>query len=126
MAIPSSSIEEQKPGGSLMPAGLTDTLTRGELADLVRFLSELGKIGPYAVGQGSRRSAAGRSLQPAGASSTALIRTSLDAVVQNPGALPGSHSTPRSPAASHPTSCRPFPGQDRAARGRAAHRARGV
>ena len=32
-----------------MPAGLTDTLTRGELVDLVRFLSELGKIGPYAV-----------------------------------------------------------------------------
>ena len=49
VSIPSSSIEEQKPGGSLMPAGLTDTLTRGELADLVRFLSELGKIGPYAV-----------------------------------------------------------------------------
>ena len=34
-----------------MPAGLTDTLTRGELVDLVRFLSELGKIGPYAVGK---------------------------------------------------------------------------
>ena len=34
-----------------MPAGLTDTLTRDELVDLVRFLSELGKIGPYSVGQ---------------------------------------------------------------------------
>ena len=30
-----------------MPDGLTDTLTRGELLDLARFLSELGK-GPYA------------------------------------------------------------------------------
>jgi len=49
VSIPASSIEEQKPGGSLMPAGLTEPLTRGELADLVRFLSELGKIGPYSV-----------------------------------------------------------------------------
>jgi len=30
--------------------GLTDTLTRGELIDLVRFLSELGKVGPYSIG----------------------------------------------------------------------------
>ena len=36
-------------GGSLMPDGLTDVLTRGELLDLVRFLSELGKVGPYSV-----------------------------------------------------------------------------
>jgi putative heme-binding domain-containing protein len=50
-AIPLTAIEEQKPGGSLMPAGLTEPLTRGELADLVRFLSELGKVGPYSVGK---------------------------------------------------------------------------
>jgi putative heme-binding domain-containing protein len=49
VAIPLSSIDEQKVGGSLMPAGLTDPLTRGELVDLVRFLSELGKVGPYSV-----------------------------------------------------------------------------
>ncbi len=36
--------------GSLMPAGLTEALTRPELIDLVRFLSQLGKIGPYSVG----------------------------------------------------------------------------
>ena len=46
VAIPLSSIEEQKTAGSLMPAGLTDGLTRPELIDLVRFLSQLGKIGP--------------------------------------------------------------------------------
>jgi hypothetical protein len=34
-----------------MPDGTVDTLTRQELVDLVRFLSELGKVGPYAVGQ---------------------------------------------------------------------------
>jgi putative heme-binding domain-containing protein len=50
IAIPLSAIEEQKPGGSLMPNGLADLLTRGELIDLVRFLSELGKVGsPYAT-----------------------------------------------------------------------------
>jgi putative heme-binding domain-containing protein len=50
IAIPIKDIEERTQGGSLMPDGLTDTLTRGELLDLVRFLSELGKVGPYAIG----------------------------------------------------------------------------
>ncbi len=31
-----------------MPDGLADQLTRQEFVDLVRFLSELGKVGPYA------------------------------------------------------------------------------
>jgi putative heme-binding domain-containing protein len=51
VAIPVKDIEEQAQGRSLMPDGLTDTLTRGELLDLVRFLSELGKVGPYSVGR---------------------------------------------------------------------------
>jgi putative heme-binding domain-containing protein len=42
-------IEERSMGGSLMPDGLTDTLTRPEFVDLVRFLSELGKVGSYSV-----------------------------------------------------------------------------
>ncbi len=50
VAIPLGNVEEQKPGGSLMPTGLIDPLTRGELVDLVRFLSLLGKTDtPYAV-----------------------------------------------------------------------------
>jgi putative heme-binding domain-containing protein len=49
--IPAAEIEDQKNGGSLMPAGQTDALTRTELVDLIRFLSELGKVGPYAVGK---------------------------------------------------------------------------
>jgi putative heme-binding domain-containing protein len=49
--IPLNSIEEQKTGGSIMPIGLTDSLTRGELLDLVRFLSLLGKTdGPLVAG----------------------------------------------------------------------------
>ncbi len=36
-------IEEEAPGTSLMPAGLVDSLSREELADLVRYLSSLGR-----------------------------------------------------------------------------------
>ena len=41
--IPTADIDEESAGTSLMPAGLTDGLSREELADLVRYLSELGK-----------------------------------------------------------------------------------
>lgn len=51
LVIPLDSIEAKRDGGSMMPAGLTDSLTRSELVDLVRFLSELGKVGPYSIGQ---------------------------------------------------------------------------
>ncbi len=37
-----------------MPQGLTMFLTRSELIDLARFVSELGKPGPYAVQQAKR------------------------------------------------------------------------
>jgi putative heme-binding domain-containing protein len=47
--VPAASIEDQKPGGSLMPKGLANLMTRAEFVDLVRFLSELGKPGPYAI-----------------------------------------------------------------------------
>ncbi|MBA4189309.1 MAG: sorbosone dehydrogenase [Planctomycetaceae bacterium] len=41
-------IAERGETKSIMPEGLTDTLTKQEFADLTRFLSELGKVGPYA------------------------------------------------------------------------------
>lgn len=47
--IPVDTIEDQKPGGSLMPKGLVNLMTHGEFVDLIRFLSELGKPGPYAI-----------------------------------------------------------------------------
>jgi len=51
VSIPLNSIEEQKTGGSIMPIGLTESLTTGELLDLVRFLSLLGKTdSPYVIG----------------------------------------------------------------------------
>ena len=51
--VPAASIEDQKPGGSLMPKGLANLMTRAEFLDLVRFLSELGKPGPYAIRAGA-------------------------------------------------------------------------
>jgi putative heme-binding domain-containing protein len=49
IAIPIPTIKSRRPGGSLMPSGLADPLTHGEFVDLLRFLSELGKPGAYAV-----------------------------------------------------------------------------
>jgi putative heme-binding domain-containing protein len=49
VSIPVKDIAEKGNTRSLMPDGLADSLTRQEFADLVRFLSELGKVGgPYA------------------------------------------------------------------------------
>ncbi|HZK81246.1 MAG TPA: HEAT repeat domain-containing protein, partial [Humisphaera sp.] len=49
MTIPIASIKLQKDVGSLMPTGLADALTHQEFLDLIRFLAELGKPGPYAL-----------------------------------------------------------------------------
>lgn len=48
-SVPTADVEEQKPGGSLMPRGLVNLMTHAEFVDLLRFLSELGKPGPYAI-----------------------------------------------------------------------------
>jgi len=53
ISIPIKNIETRKIGGSLMPAGLVDFLTEGERLDLFRFLSELGKPGPFDATKGS-------------------------------------------------------------------------
>jgi putative heme-binding domain-containing protein len=49
IVVKTEDIEEKKLGGSLMPNGLDQALSDGDLADLVRFLSELGKPGPFGV-----------------------------------------------------------------------------
>ncbi len=83
LVIPLSSIDEQKSSGSLMPNGLVDALTRAELVDLVRFLSELGKLGPYAIAPQVR--VARRWEVAAGATSaTALAATSPPAATWTP------------------------------------------
>lgn len=47
LTIPVDQIKAQKQVGSLMPNGLADYLTHQELLDLVKFLSQLGKPGPF-------------------------------------------------------------------------------
>jgi putative heme-binding domain-containing protein len=49
VTIPIDSIDEENEGRSLMPEGLIDELSRQDLVDLVRFLSELGKA-EFAIG----------------------------------------------------------------------------
>ena len=52
ITLAKSDIEGIKDSRSLMPDGAVDALTKTELADLVRFLSELGKVGgQFTVGQ---------------------------------------------------------------------------
>jgi len=46
--IPTADIDEEGNGKSLMPEGVTRILTQAEMLDLVRFVSELGKPGPFA------------------------------------------------------------------------------
>ncbi len=73
--IPLNKIDEQSPGTSLMPVGLVDKLTRPELVDLVRFLTELGKPGPYAATT-ARIVRRWETLQPTEQSYKRLTRTS--------------------------------------------------
>jgi putative heme-binding domain-containing protein len=47
--VAASDVKRKRNIGSLMPDGLVDALTQAEVRDLIRFLSELGKPGPYRV-----------------------------------------------------------------------------
>jgi putative heme-binding domain-containing protein len=53
VSVAKSNIQKRTIGGSLMPAGLVDTLNENDQADLYRFLSELGKPGPYDASKGN-------------------------------------------------------------------------
>ncbi len=81
--IPLDTIDEQANGGSLMPVGLIDPLTRGELLDVVRFLSELGKVGPYSIGK-ARIVRRWQTLALDPAQTTVLKGKSVEELVQNP------------------------------------------
>jgi putative heme-binding domain-containing protein len=50
--IDKQQIADRRESRSLMPDGLVDVLTRDELIDLVAFLSQLGKVGEFAVPMG--------------------------------------------------------------------------
>lgn len=76
ITVPRSEIEEIGQGLSLMPEGQVDTLTDGEIAALVRFLSELGRTPEYTI---SRRQLARtwRVMRPTPEAAYRLRRTSF-------------------------------------------------
>jgi putative heme-binding domain-containing protein len=86
LTIPLKSIEEKSQGMSLMPAGLVDNLTRAELVDLVRFMTELGKVGPYQL-KPSRTVRRWEAFVPTQQSMELLRRSRLGMVASNHGAL---------------------------------------
>jgi putative heme-binding domain-containing protein len=83
VTIAKGSIEERADGRSLMPDGAVDILTRAELVDLVRFLSELGKVGPYSIGQ-ARVARRFEALVASSEAYTRLARTSFDTAAIDP------------------------------------------
>jgi putative heme-binding domain-containing protein len=86
VTIARDTIEERKLGGSLMPEGLADALTRSELVDLVRFLSELGKVGPYAVSKAAV-ARTWQALEPTEAAFEILSSTSFASAARADAAL---------------------------------------
>jgi putative heme-binding domain-containing protein len=53
VAVPKNNVANKRIGGSLMPAGLIDSLSEQEQGDLYRFMSELGKPGRYDASKGN-------------------------------------------------------------------------
>lgn len=49
VTVPTADIDDEAEGKSLMPQGLTKFLTHEEVLDLTKFVSELGKPGPYGL-----------------------------------------------------------------------------
>jgi putative heme-binding domain-containing protein len=53
VSVAKNNIGKRTVGGSIMPAGLIDGLNEQEQADLYRFLSELGRPGPFDASKGN-------------------------------------------------------------------------
>jgi putative heme-binding domain-containing protein len=87
VVIPANQIDSKENSKkSLMPDGLADSLTRGELVDLVRFLSELGKVGPYSVSQ-ARLVRRWQVLEPTREADSLLVSTSHASAAGNNSSL---------------------------------------
>jgi putative heme-binding domain-containing protein len=78
IVIPLGDIKSQRDGGSIMPSGLTDSLTHGEFVDLIRFLTELGK-GKYAAAGGQAVARRWRVVDPPLPEAAAIAPDRLDA-----------------------------------------------
>ncbi|MBX3438561.1 MAG: HEAT repeat domain-containing protein, partial [Planctomycetaceae bacterium] len=81
-AVPLDSIELRQEGVSLMPAGLTEKLTRAELVNLVSFLKALGRVPEFTVGTG-RVARKWQVLQPTEAAAIRLRRIGDGAIADN-------------------------------------------
>jgi putative heme-binding domain-containing protein len=87
IVIPIKEIDEKAIGKvSLMPEGLTDTLTRAEMLDLVRFLSELGKSERWSVGR-TRVARRWEVLRPTKAAYDVYFRQGVGLLATNPAGL---------------------------------------
>ena len=75
--IPDEEVIDESEGTSLMPEGVVDGLTQEELVHLVTFLSRLGKVGDYAIGN-RRFVRSWQSLTWTQAAHRRLNRTSFD------------------------------------------------
>jgi putative heme-binding domain-containing protein len=53
VAVAKNNLEKRSIGGSIMPSGLTDTLSEQDQIDLYRFMAELGKAGAYDASKGN-------------------------------------------------------------------------
>ncbi|MCA8995995.1 MAG: HEAT repeat domain-containing protein, partial [Planctomycetaceae bacterium] len=84
ISVPLDSIDQQKEGSSLMPAGLTNTLTRDELVNLSAFLSALGRLPDYTVGT-SPIIRHWNVMQPTDDAAFQLRRTSYATAATDPG-----------------------------------------
>jgi putative heme-binding domain-containing protein len=87
VVISEKDIEARSQSRSLMPDGLADQLTRQEFVDLVRFMSELGKVGgPYAPNK-ARLVRRWQVLEPTKENIFQLQRASAAKAVETPDAF---------------------------------------
>jgi putative heme-binding domain-containing protein len=86
IAIAEKDIDEKAESRSLMPDGLADQMTRQEFVDLVRFLSELGKVGPYAPNK-ARLVRRWQVFEPTAENMNQLRRARAAAAVETPDAF---------------------------------------
>ena len=86
VTIAADDVASKKNASSLMPVGLTDSLTRQEFVDLVRFMSELGKVGPYAPNR-ARMVRRWQVIDPLNENLNLFRRTRVSATAENPMAF---------------------------------------
>ena len=95
MTIPVKDIAERGEAKSIMPEGLTETLTKQEFADLVKFLSELGKVGGAYAPNKARLIRRWQVIEPNGENLNRFRRTRVSAAAEpdNPFAWSPVYST---------------------------------